>query len=187
MKQLRLPLILWAILLTVSATLLSSAATAESLENGPAPDFRLQDQYGDWHELADYQGRWLVLYFYPRDDTPGCTEEACNFRDNIYAYRKLGAEIVGVSLDSVESHKKFSAKYRLPFTILADTDGQTARAYGVLRNLKLVKLAKRQSFIIDPEGRVVKHYGKVDTAAHSEQVLADLRAFQSQSDNGSRG
>jgi peroxiredoxin Q/BCP len=142
----------------------------------PAPAFRLQDQTGKWHSLADYQGKWVVLYFYPKDNTPGCTTQACEFRDNIFAYRELGAVILGVSIDDVASHKAFSEEYNLPFPILADSGKETAAAYGTLtRYVGLVEMARRDTFIIDPQGRVAKHYVKVDPKGHSEAVIADLR------------
>ena len=146
-----------------------------------APDFNLQDQNGDWHTLEDYRGRWLAMYFYPKDDTPGCTTEACNFRDNIYAFKAIDAAVVGISVDDVESHKEFSDKYNLPFTILADEDSKTTKAYGVLRDYKLLKLASRQSFLIDPEGRIAKHYANVDPDTHTDEVLADIKAFMVES------
>lgn len=142
-----------------------------------APAFRLQDQNGDWHDLGDYRGQWLAVYFYPRDDTPGCTTEACNFRDNIYAFKAIGAHVVGISLDDVDSHKAFASKYQLPFTLLADVGGETAGAYGVLRDFKLMKIAKRESFIIGPDGTIVKHYDDVDPDTHTQEVLADLKAL----------
>jgi len=142
-----------------------------------APAFNLQDQNGEWHSLKDYNGQWLAVYFYPRDDTPGCTTEACNFRDNIYAFKAIGAAVVGISVDDVESHKEFSDKYKLPFTILADEDGTTARAYGVLRDYKLLKLASRQSFLVSPEGKIIKHYDDVDPDKHTDEVLADIKGF----------
>lgn len=142
-----------------------------------APDFNLQDQSGKWHTLKDYRGQWLAVYFYPRDDTPGCTTEACNFRDNIYAFKAIGAAVVGISVDDVASHKKFSDKYKLPFTILADENGETSKAWGVLRDYKLLQLASRQSFLVNPEGEIAKHYGDVDPDEHTDQVLADLKAL----------
>jgi len=142
-----------------------------------APSFNLQDQNGDWHKLEDYSGQWLAVYFYPRDDTPGCTTEACNFRDNIYAFKAIGAAVVGISVDDVESHKEFSDKYKLPFTILADEDSKAAEAYGVLRDYKLVKLASRQSFLIDPAGKIAKHYATVDPDSHTDEVLTDIKAL----------
>jgi len=165
-----------AILLTVvlATPLLAGETPAVDSE---APTFNLQDQNGDWHKLEDYRGQWLAVYFYPKDDTPGCTKEACNFRDNIYAFKAIGAAVVGISVDDVDSHKEFSDKYKLPFTILADEDGKTAKAYGVLKNYMLLKLASRQSFLINPEGKIVKHYADVDPDVHTDQVLADIKAL----------
>jgi peroxiredoxin Q/BCP len=142
-----------------------------------APGFHLQDQNGDWHDLADYSGTWLAVYFYPKDDTPGCTKEACNFRDNIYAFKAIGAEVVGISLDDVDSHKAFADKYKLPFTLLADVEGDTAKAYGVLKNYLLMKLASRQSFLVSPDGVIAKHYEDVDPLTHTQEVLADIQAM----------
>ena len=158
----------------LSAQVLATDAPAVGTD---APAFNLQDQNGEWHALENYRGQWLAVYFYPRDDTPGCTKEACNFRDNIYAFKAIGAAVVGISVDDVESHKEFSDKYKLPFTILADEDGQTARAYGVLRDYKLVKLASRQSFLVSPEGEIAKHYDDVDPDTHTDEVLADIKAL----------
>ena len=139
-----------------------------------APSFRLQDQNGDWHELGDYDGRWVVMYFYPKDDTPGCTTEACAFRDDIFKFRKMDVALLGVSLDDVESHAEFAQKYHLPFPLLADTSREAAKAYGVLRKFGPIKVANRETFIIGPDGVVARHYAKVDPATHSAQVLADL-------------
>jgi peroxiredoxin Q/BCP len=166
-------------LLSLFIILVSTSLLAgETPEVGsPAPSFKLQDQNGDWHSLEDYRGSWLAVYFYPRDDTPGCTTEACNFRDNIYAFKAIGAEIVGISVDDVDSHKEFSDKYKLPFTILADEDAETARAYGVLRDYKLMKLASRQSFLVNPQGQIAKHYEDVDPDTHTQAVLADLNTL----------
>ena len=147
-----------------------------------APGFRMQDQNGDWHDLQDYRGSWLAIYFYPRDDTPGCTREACNFRDNIYAFKAIGANVVGISVDDVDSHKEFSDKYKLPFTLLADESGETAKAYGVLRDWKLVQIAARQSFLVDPEGLIARHYEEVDPDTHTQQVLADLESLMAAAD-----
>ena len=139
-----------------------------------APDFRLQDQNGEWHTLEQYRGQWVALYFYPKDDTPGCTTEACAFRDNIFAFENIGATILGVSLDDVDSHKEFADKYSLPFSILADTNKEAATEYGVYVKMGTREMAKRESFLIDPQGRVAKHYSKVNAETHSEEVLADL-------------
>jgi peroxiredoxin Q/BCP len=161
----------------LAAASLAAQAGEPPATGSAAPDFRLMDQGGEWHTLEDYRGKWVALYFYPKADTPGCTTEACNFRDNIFAFREMGAEIVGVSLDDVEDQKAFAEKYSLPFTLLADTEGETAEAYGVLRNFGVMKLASRQSFLIDPEGRIAKHYKKVDPDTHSTEVIADLKAL----------
>jgi peroxiredoxin Q/BCP len=155
----------------------TSAAAAEITVGQIPPDFRLQDQNGQWHTLVQHRGKWIALYFYPKDDTPGCTKEACAFRDNIFAFESVGAIILGVSLDDVKSHEEFAKKYSLPFPLLADTDGEVAKQYGVLNNIAGFKLAKRQSFLIGPDGRLVKHYEKVDPEKHSAEVLADLKAM----------
>ncbi len=147
------------------------------MEGSDAPAFNLQDQNGEWHTLEDYRGQWIAVYFYPKDDTPGCTKEACNFRDNIYAFKAIGAAVIGISVDDVESHKKFSEKYKLPFTLLADPTGETAKSFGVLKDYKLMKLASRQSFLINPDGKIAKHYADVDPDTHTEEVLADIKVF----------
>ena len=144
-----------------------------------APAFKLQDQNGDWHDLRDYRGEWLAIYFYPKDDTPGCTTQACSIRDNMYAFEAIGAKIVGISVDSVSSHKDFAEKYKLPFILLADEKGDVAERYGVLRNLVLTRMAKRESFIIDPDGVIVRHYKDVDPETHTQMVLSDLEKLMS--------
>jgi len=163
-------------LLCFSMTLTALAGDTPE-EGAVAPSFKLQDQNGDWRTLDEYRGQWLALYFYPKDDTPGCTTEACNFRDNIYAFKAIGAAVVGISVDDVDSHRDFSEKYKLPFTLLADPDHTTATAYGVLRDYKLTKLASRQSFLIDPDGRIAKHYADVDPESHTDDVLADIKTL----------
>lgn len=154
------------------------AVASDMLEVGhPAPEFELPDQEGQLHSLEDYRDSWIVLYFYPKDDTPGCTTEACEFRDNIFAFRSLNAQILGVSLDDVESHKAFAENHGLPFPLLADADGSVADAYGVKTKMFGMTVAKRQTFIIDPNGMLVKHYPKVKPASHSAEVLADLETL----------
>jgi peroxiredoxin Q/BCP len=140
----------------------------------PAPEFELPDQDGQLHSLEDYRDQWVVLYFYPKDDTPGCTTQACEFRDNVFAFRDLNAQILGVSLDDVESHKGFAEKHGLPFPLLADVGGAASSAYGVKTRMAGMEIAKRQTFIIGPDGTVAKHYEKVNPDTHSKQVLADL-------------
>lgn len=143
-------------------------------EGSMAPDFTLMDQNGDNHTLSGYRGSWVVLYFYPKNDTPGCTTEACNFRDDIFRFREMGVTILGVSLDDVESHQAFAEKYSLPFTLLSDADAEVAATYGVLRSMGPLNFARRETFIIDPEGNIAKHYGRVDPDEHSAEVLGDL-------------
>jgi peroxiredoxin Q/BCP len=157
----------------------ASASAAGPDLGSPAPAFRLQDQAGAWHELGEYRGKWVVLYFYPKDNTPGCTTQACEFRDNIFAFNKLGAVILGISVDDVASHKQFAEEHGLPFTLLADSTKETAKSYGVLRNvLGLMEIASRETFIIDLQGRIAKHYKSVDPKGHSQMVLADLKVLQ---------
>jgi peroxiredoxin Q/BCP len=167
-------------LFTSALATLAFAATAFAADppavGAAAPEFRLQDQSGKWHQLKDYRGKWVVLYFYPKDDTPGCTTQACEFRDNIFAYRDIGAVILGISVDDVASHKDFAEKHSLPFPILADAEKTTATAYGTLtKYLGITELARRDTFIIDPKGNVARHYAKVNPKGHSELVLADLK------------
>ena len=145
----------------------------------PAPAFKLRDQAGKWQSLADYKGKWVALYFYPKDDTPGCTTQACGFRDNIFAFNNEGAVILGISVDDVSSHKEFAEKHSLPFTILADSDKAVTRSYGVLKTyMGVMEMARRDTFIIDPQGRIAKHYESVDPEGHSQLVLADIKALK---------
>jgi len=168
----------------LTLTLLIALATAglSQAQDGPArsaaPDFELRDQNGRLHSIEDYRGQWVALYFYPKDNTPGCTTEACEFRDNIFAFKKLDCQILGVSLDDEESHKAFSDEHGLPFPLLADTTGTTADAYGVKSKFAGISVAKRQTFLIDPDGNVAKHYEKVNPDTHSAEILADLQVLQ---------
>jgi peroxiredoxin Q/BCP len=157
------------------------AAAATPVVGEPAPAFRLQDQDGKWHTLADYKGKWVAIYFYPKDDTPGCTTQACSFRDNIFAFNKEGAVILGISVDDVESHKKFAEKHGLPFTLLADADKAVAKQYGVLKSYGVAEFARRDTFIVDPEGRIAKHYESVKPEGHSQVVLEDIKALKAKS------
>jgi len=166
------------LLLAASVVLWMLRPGAPRPEGSAAPDFELQDQHGKVHRLADYAGRWLVLYFYPRDDTPGCTEQACRLRDDIGVLGDLDAAVVGVSVDDVASHAAFAEKYRLPFPLLADADGRVAATYGSLLNLGVVRFARRQTFIIDPNGRIAAHFTKVDPASHVQQVAQALRSLR---------
>jgi peroxiredoxin Q/BCP len=168
-----------AILSGVLAALLAASPLRASPPVGAAaPGFALPDQAGETRRLEDFGGKWLVLYFYPKDNTPGCTTQACDFRDNIFAFRKLDAEIVGVSLDGVDSHREFAAEHNLPFMLLADDEGVVARDYGVLRSFGVVELASRQTFLISPEGVIARHYDKVDLDTHSADVLKDIELLR---------
>ena len=144
----------------------------------PAPDFEGPTSNGSRLGLKDFKGKQnVVLYFYPKDDTPGCTREACSFRDNIKPIRDLGAEIIGVSLDSVQSHDKFARKYELPFPLISDKEKNIANAYGVLRDVGLS--ANRVTFIIDKDGKVTKIFPKVDVGKHTDEVVAALKELHS--------
>jgi peroxiredoxin Q/BCP len=139
-----------------------------------APNFDGATSDGSKLGLKDFLGRKnVVLYFYPKDDTPGCTKEACSFRDNLKQIRDLSAEIVGVSLDDVESHKRFVEKYQLPFPLVSDPDRRIATAYGVLRDPPT--MTNRVTFIIDKKGKIAKIYPKVDVSQHSEEVVTELK------------
>ena len=145
-----------------------------------APSFELEDQVGKSHLLSDYQGQWVVLYFYPKDDTPGCTTEACAFRDEYKVLSALNTQVLGVSMDSTESHAEFAEKYSLPFPLLADIDGKVANQYGSLASLGPIKFAKRHTIIISPEGKVKKVYRSVNATRHSQQVIKDLTRLKSE-------
>jgi peroxiredoxin Q/BCP len=155
------------------------AVAAGSLEIGDdAPSFTLNDAQGQTHYLSDYAGKYLVLYFYPKDDTPACTKEACNFRDDMTMLVKLGANIVGVSVDNGKSHADFAKKYHLPFPLLSDTDGNVAESYHALTNFYVIKIAKRYTYLINPMGKISKVYKNVDTSKHSKQIIEDLKLIQ---------
>ena len=143
-----------------------------------APKFTLIDQESKTHSLADYRGRWVILYFYPKDDTPGCTTEACNFRDDLPALRALNVQILGISLDDTKSHAQFAEKYKLPFPLLADTEGNVAHTYGSLWSIGPLRIAKRYTFVIDPEGRIAKIYRDVKPASHSRELQRDVKELQ---------
>jgi peroxiredoxin Q/BCP len=167
-----------ALLLAASAVLWMLRPGSQRLEGSAAPNFDLQDQHGQRHRLSDYSGRWLVLYFYPKDDTPGCTQEACRFRDDIGVLGDLNAAIVGVSIDSAQSHAAFARKFQLPFPLLSDPGGRTAAAYDSLLNLGVVRFARRHTFIISPDGRIAARFDKVDPAQHAQEVARTLKTLQ---------
>jgi peroxiredoxin Q/BCP len=142
-----------------------------------APNFELPDQNGVFHSLEEYKGKWLILYFYPKDDTPSCTTEAKNFTKDINEITKLGAVVVGVSVDGIESHKEFADKYNIPFTLLADKDEIMSEDYKVISKIPLFHHAKRQTFIINPEGIIRKHYKEVSPSTHSQDVIKTLESM----------
>ena len=143
-----------------------------------APSFTLPDSQGNQVSLNDYKGKWAVLYFYPKDDTPGCTKEACQFRDDFKTLEALGAKVIGVSIDDSFSHKKFAEKYNLPFPLLSDASGEVADRYGALNNFLVIKLAKRYTFLINPQGKIAKIYLSVDTSKHSQEIIEDLKKLK---------
>lgn len=144
-----------------------------------APNFSLKDSEGVTHALADYKGKWLVLYFYPKDETPGCTAEACSLRDARDTLAEMGAEIIGVSRDEPSSHEKFKAKHSLNFTLLTDADTKAMSAYGAWGKKMFGKEGVlRKTFIINPEGYVVKVYGRVTPIGHGDAVIKDLATLQ---------
>lgn len=144
-----------------------------------APDFTLPDQDGRNHTLSEYTGKWVLLYFYPKDDTPGCTIEACVIRDQFKDFKTIGAIVLGVSTDSVASHKKFATTYELPFTLLADENKEVVGRYGVFGEKKFMGRTymgtRRTSFLIDPSGNIAKIYEKVKPELHAAEVIADLK------------
>lgn len=147
--------------------------------NQKAPDFELPDAEGNTHSLTQYAGKWILLYFYPKDDTPGCTKEACAIRDNFPAFQKMDAVILGVSADSSVSHAKFAGKYRLPFTLLSDEKKEVLEKYGVWAEKSFMGKKYfgilRTSFLISPDGKIAKIYQNVKPAIHAEEVLKELR------------
>lgn len=170
-------LILIGVLGALAALLASQMVRAGEVPQvgQPAPDFNLPDQNGKMHALQDYAGKWLVLYFYPKDDSPSCTKEACSFRDDLHQITELGAQVVGVSVNDTTSHAEFANKYHLPFSLLADKSTAVAARYGVLMDMVVFKVARRYTFLIDPQGKINKVYDKVETSRHSGEIIADLK------------
>ena len=154
----------------------SSSSIAALKVGDKAPNFALQDQNDMTHNLSDYEGQWIVLYFYPKDDTPGCTTQACDFRDAVKRIIASKAILFGLSLDSVKSHKLFAEKYNLQFSLLADETGEVSELYDSLSSF--FKVAKRNTFIVDSEGNIAKIYLSVNPKTHSEMVLNDLNSLQ---------
>ncbi len=147
-----------------------------------APEIVLPDQGGKAHKLSDYKGKWVLVYFYPKDATPGCTKEACVIRDDFDNFNKLNLKVLAISADSVKSHKKFAEKYELPFTLLADVERKTVNDYGVWAEKKFLGKKYmgilRSSFLIDPKGKIAKVYENVKPTEHATEVLADLKSLR---------
>jgi thioredoxin-dependent peroxiredoxin len=174
MRRLSIALAMIGLLVLASMPAFAGVKMGNPQVGQTAPAFRLQDQNGQWRTPADYHGRWLVLYFYPKDFIPGCITEACAFRDSFVKLRQAGADVVGVSLDDVKSHAEFAAKYHVPFPLLSDANRQVAISYGVLTSAVGMHFAKRTTFLIDPNGKIAKIYRDVDQEKNSAHVLSDL-------------
>jgi peroxiredoxin Q/BCP len=168
---------IWMLLRFLTFLVPINAAWADEVPavGSMAPGFLLPDQNGREVSLDSLRGKWLVLYFYPRNDTPGCTEEACSFRDDMAQLTALGAQIVGVSIAETASNAEFARKYHLPFPLLADKEGAVARRYGAFADWMVIRLARRYTFLIDAQGKIAKTYLKVDTSKHSAEIIADLK------------
>jgi peroxiredoxin Q/BCP len=159
---------------------LNFMVNASSMQGQPAPTFNLMDQNDVPHQLNDYAGSWLVVYFYPKDDTTGCTIEAKAFRDNYSTLKAMNAEVLGVSFDDAASHRDFIDKYDLPFNLLVDSNKVMSKAYGVDGGMAFLSYAKRQTFIIDPEGNIAKHFEEVNPSTHYDEVHGSLVELQAE-------
>jgi len=143
-----------------------------------APDFTLPDQQGTPRKLSDYRGKWVVLYFYPKDETPGCTKEACAFRDDWQQLTALNAQVIGVSVDDPASHAQFASKHQLPFLLLSDVTAAVVEQYGAVIDLWFTKLAKRHTYVIAPDGKIAKAYLDVEPGGHAREIIEFLKLRQ---------
>lgn len=168
------------LIVTIALTSLMVFASAAPSVGSAAPDFTLKSQEGKPVSLKDFRGSWVVLYFYPKDFTSGCTLEAHNFQRDQPQYQQKRAVVLGVSVDSTDSHQQFCTKEGLNFKLLADTGHKVSSEYGSLTNLGLVKFASRHTFIINPEGKIARAFTDVNPSKHSEEVLAALAELQKQ-------
>jgi peroxiredoxin Q/BCP len=166
------------LLITAIAVKPFSLASDVPVAGTAAPTFKLVTNEGNQASLSDFKGKWVVLYFYPKDFTSGCTLEAHNFQRDLAKYKAMGAVILGVSVDTAESHKSFCAKEGLNFKLLADTDAKVSEEYGSVMEYNGMKLSARNTFIIDPQGKIAKVFVKVSPAGHSDEVLAALAELQ---------
>ncbi|MBN1154983.1 peroxiredoxin [candidate division KSB1 bacterium] len=179
MKNLYTLLLIIFITVTCMAAKESSQAEDVILKIGDkAPDFKLQDDAGKWRTLSEFKGQYLVIYFYPKNDTPGCTKEACGFRDDYSGFEKEKVTVIGVSYDSVESHKNFKKKYNLPFILLSDHKKEVASAYGATRGMLKSLFPARITFLIDPEGKIARIFEDVSVAEHANDVLKQVQIFK---------
>lgn len=174
----------WTLLLAVLLFAAMGWSYARGAQAGPeigetAPDFSLPDQAGKLQKLSAFRGQWVVLYFYPKDETPGCTTEACAFRDDWVALQALKVQVIGVSLDDSASHARFAEKFKLPFLLLADASGEVVTRYGAMANLLFFKLAKRHTYVIAPDGKIAQRYLDVDPGRHSREVIEFIQRRQS--------
>jgi peroxiredoxin Q/BCP len=176
--MLRIVLLLAVVLVLIVLVPRLMSRSAAPSEGSNAPEFTLPSQEGSSVSLKDYRGKWVVLYFYPKDQTAGCSREAHDFQVDQPKYSERNAVVLGVSLDSVDSHKKFCAKEGLNFKLLADTEHKVTDSYGSLTNFGVVKFAARHTFLIDPSGKIAKTYTSVNPFKHSVEVLADLDQLQ---------
>ncbi|MFZ3217041.1 MAG: peroxiredoxin [Candidatus Acidiferrales bacterium] len=181
-------LTVWAVLFAVLAVIVAGGAyrIVNASDHAPAvgavaPDFTLNSQEGKPVNLQEYRGKWVVLYFYPKDFTSGCTEEAHNFQRDLAQYEAKNAVIIGVSADTTDSHQKFCTKEGLSFKLLADTNHKVSEEYGSIINFGVKKLSARHTFLLNPQGVIVKEYMDVQPSKHSEEVLADLTNLQGSS------
>ena len=177
MKRFSIALAVAAVLAAVSSARAADAPAAPAV-GSPAPDFRLTSNEGKPTSLADYKGKWVVLYFYPKDFTSGCTLEAHNFQRDLAKYEAANAVILGVSVDSAQSHKDFCAKEGLNFKLLSDPDAAVSTTYGSVMEYQGKKLSARNTFLVDPQGKLAKEFIGVKPAEHSEEVLAALKELQ---------
>ena len=178
MKKTRMLIVLFGLGVIALAPALTTAFSSMPEVGQPAPDFSLKNQDGKQVSLKDYRGKWIVLYFYPKDFTSGCTLEAHNFQRDIASYEKANAVILGVSVDTEDSHKSFCAKEGLSFKLLADTENKVSTTYGSIMEYQGNKLSARNTFLIDPQGKIARVFEKVKPPAHSEEVLAALAELQ---------
>lgn len=166
------------VLIFCTLSVVSMPVLGSAIKGSKAPEFELPDQSGNTHKLSDFRGQWVVLYFYPRDDTPGCTIEAGEFRDNKAALDELNTVVMGVSVDGIDSHAAFHKDMKLNFNLLSDSNKDVSKAYNVLNDIVVLSYSKRQTFIIDPMGMIAHHFEDVDPKTHTPEVIKTLKEVQ---------